>query len=165
MAQEQKLKPIILDSRVEEDVKDEILSFLYKIIFEPVINKIKEDSQIYFNSVEDLAMAIKAGKIFYSNGAFYGSFASKISKELIALGANYNKRTEGFMININSLPTQILSAIAQSKISFEMIQKGVLSQIDNLNFSNQLDQLDFTSSYNKAIKNIDGQFDEKLIVS
>lgn len=161
-----KVRPIVLDPQVEERVRRQIISTLFEMIFAPVIETITKDTQIYFNSIllngfNKLASAIRAGKVYYSDNVFYGSFSAGVSKELIELGAKYNKRLGGFAINMALLPFQIISAIASSKVNFEKMQKGVLSQIDNLNFEKKIDEFDFTPAYKEALDNVDKQFDEK----
>ena len=81
------LKPIVPRESYEMKVADQIVSALYAALFKPLFDILNVKVPKRVNSVQDIKDAIRAGRIFWQEGFFYGTFNSKIAASLRALGA------------------------------------------------------------------------------
>lgn len=94
-------------------IEQEIISSLYEMIYKPMFNilniKAKNDSNVIINALE-------RGDIIYIGDGFKArrKFSNILSKELIKLGAVYNKYSKVYMISKNLLSIDISRAIEQS---------------------------------------------------
>jgi SPP1 gp7 family putative phage head morphogenesis protein len=81
------------------------------------------------NSNDVLEEAINRGKIYYAKEGFRGAFTAKISRELLRLGAKWDKRQGSWKIPLSILPSHILSAIAQNKSKNTMAIEAMVSNL------------------------------------
>lgn len=107
------------------------------IIFKPILEVLKPVQKYYFNSENVIIEAIRSGQIQYINGKFYGKFNAKISKELVKLGAKYNKLTKTYDIEKSLLPLYVRDSIAYMSVFYADMAKKLNYVIDNIEF-NQL---------------------------
>ncbi len=107
------------------------------IIFRPILEVLKPIQKYYFNSENVIIEAIRSGQIQYINGKFYGKFNAKISKELVKLGAKYNKLTKTYDIEKQLLPLYVRDSIAYMSVFYADMAKKLNYVIDNIEF-NQL---------------------------
>ena len=107
------------------------------VIFRPILEVLKPVQKYYFNSENIIIEAIRSGQIQYINGKFYGKFDAQISKELVKLGAKYNKLTKTYDIERQLLPLGIKDSIAYMSVFYADMAKKLNYVIDNIEF-NQL---------------------------
>ncbi len=102
---EKLLKPLIDHPAYYERVEKEIVAFLKREMYLPILRaaSLKPDTLTLQNTRDDLLKAISSNTIQYVQGRFEGEFSSAISKQLKALGAEWDDR--GFW----SLPQSELS--------------------------------------------------------
>lgn len=149
------LKPIIQTPQQEKRLEDEVLKVFTKIIFKPIVNFLKNIKPELLNSIRTLEEAILSNKIYFENGIFRGSINAKISRELKKLGAVFDKRFDAWRIDKVFLPFRIQSAITQAEINFKTINEQLALVINNIDVDEGLNNIDFTSTYLKDIKEID----------
>ena len=94
-----------------------------------IIKPIRE----YYNSSSALVDAIMDHKIQYVNGMFVGKFNAKISKELVDLGAKFDKRKGGFVIDRMKLPSNVRHAVAVASLATMTMYKKVLQLLESFN--------------------------------
>lgn len=87
----------------------------------------------YYNSNNVLIEAIMSHRIQYVNDRFVGDFNAKISKELINIGAKYDKRSKSFVIARGRLPVDINHAVAVASLATATMYKKVLDFINSFN--------------------------------
>lgn len=103
-----------------ERIERVIRAVFRKEIYLPLIKELGEkQSELLKNSMNSLLDAIKSGRIEYYRGSFNGRWSSQISKELRALGAQWDRKTWTFKLPQSSLPIEIRMAISSSKSRFE----------------------------------------------
>lgn len=156
-----KARPIVATPAMQDPVRRKINNFFAATIFLPILQKIKETHKIYFNNISSpLQDALLSGRVQYAKRIFKGNFSAAISKQLISIGAKWDKRILAFRLEINKLPVAIQSAIAQATLNFETLNLAVVKEIDKIygQIDSKIEKLDFTFQYESAIENIDKQF-------
>lgn len=106
------LKPIKYKKAYEDLITKVIVSWQFKNIYEP-INKILNDDYV-INDLNILVQAIRAGFIYYQDGAFYSTrnrFSNEIALELEKLGAKFSKYRKAYIISPNKIPIELLGTI------------------------------------------------------
>lgn len=153
----QTLKPVILPKRIEDSFRIVLLDFFYDVLFDPLLDEI-DKLKIYYNNENPIRDALLSGAIEYSNGVFRGQFNIKISKAFDKLGINYDQRIKGFKKEINKLPPELQSAIAQSNLINKTINNNILAKVSTMRIDeNKLNKIDL--DYFKTIKEIDYHLD------
>lgn len=118
------LKPIRDFDRYSDPITDAIYARLFDMIFRPLysILEIKEENTNAMDS--QLKKALREGRVQYVDGYFFGAFSAAISRELIALGAKFNKIKKGFKLDPGLLPSDILGSIMDSRrVAREQLNK------------------------------------------
>lgn len=133
------LNPVLLNEqqilKVFRSIRDYLKDTYFNVIQD--IYKSKFNVNIRFNEVSnELLKAFKDNKLTYNNGFISGQFNSKLSKQLIDLGAIYNARKRVFEIDI--LPSELLNVVYNN-------------QNKTNSFVYDLD--DFTNEYLKNLEN------------
>lgn len=113
------LKPIIIPTREWEEIEKRILAYLYKLIYQPLLKDLGLTSKVLKNSLEDLKSALERGVITFSQGKFKGSFNSRISKELKALGATWDRGSQSWKILQKDLPSEVRISISINEARFQ----------------------------------------------
>lgn len=127
------LRPIRLRPKFYEDIEKETMKIFTKILFNPIVEIVKKYvSNNFKNSSDVISQALNDGVIQFSNGEFSGRFSAKISKELINMGAKFNREKKVFSINQRQLPPNIQSAIAVSSSRFQSMHDEIIYFLDSL---------------------------------
>lgn len=113
------LKPILIPTREWEEIEKRILAYLRKLIYQPLLKDLGLTSKILKNSLEDLKSALERGVITFSQGKFRGSFNSKISRELKALGATWDRGSRSWKILQKDLPSEVKISISINEARFQ----------------------------------------------
>jgi SPP1 gp7 family putative phage head morphogenesis protein len=119
MSEEIKLKPLINDERYYDFVERKIIKVLKTEIYLPLIKELGVGKSVLRNSRDDLLEAIRTGRIDFYRGQFNGRFNAKLSRELRALGARWDRKTGTFKIPQASLPYDVRYAISASESNFQ----------------------------------------------
>lgn len=138
------------DSDKDYEKIEKVLRDLFKTeIYLPLVRIIGAPARVLKNEADSLLKAIKDGRIEFYRGKFKGRFNASISKELRAIGAQWNRTTGTFKLPQSSLPIEVLNAISASHTNFQAKIAGIdrtLSQIlpeevaDKLQISKIFDQ-------------------------
>ncbi len=129
------LNPINYNDNIIESFQKDILTFLFRLIFKD-IKEILKDYNAFVNDIsnsqQSLIKAIQEGKITYTRTGFKsnfedGRFPISLTKTLKGYGAEFDKRTNLFIISSTKLPADIQQAINTSVI-------------DNVYFANKLNE-------------------------
>ena len=134
-------------------------------IFKPLFKEIGESPKTLKNSSNYLLKAITSGRITFYRGRFSGSFDSRISKDLRAMGANFDSKTGTYRIGLGDLTTEVKNAISLSASTFDKKLEAIdrkLSQIvpediaDEVTLSKMFDRTIFRAEkeFNQNVKNI-----------
>lgn len=112
------LKPI-KETRAEyEKIEARIKKAFLKIIYLPLLKELSLPKNKIRNAIEDLINSISEGRITYSRGGFRGKFDAKITKELKALGASWDRKTASFTLPLKKIPYEVKIAIQSADSLF-----------------------------------------------
>jgi len=107
------LQPIQANPKFAELLENSIAGFLNSILVIPLANIIGRTELT--NSKDVIEEAFRNGTIYYSGGEIKGRFNSRISRELIALGAVFLAKKGAYRINADQLTPQQRSSILLAK--------------------------------------------------
>ena len=159
------LPPVNLRLSDKDKIFKIISKYLDEIIYIPIYTAIKSKSKMVKNSLSSVRDAIFSGRIQYQAGEFSGNFNSKISKDLVTMGAKYNKIRSVYTIEYDKLPPIVQGAIETTKFKFENINKDISIILDNLqkNIDNLPIPLDkISSEYNELANYLDSKVEKSL---
>lgn len=127
-------------------IEKKLFSYLWDFFYKPMF-KIAKIKPIAQNENNIIIEALKNNEIIYKDGGFIATkkFSNKVAKELIKIGAIYDKYNKIYQINMNDLPDYILRYITQSQLiaAQKLTQiNQFLSDID-LNLDQYIDLMTF----------------------
>ena len=125
------LDPIWIDRTKFDDLEESIFELFQEQVYKPIIQLMRtRDKEFLQNAVTSpLTEALESGRITFNQGIFKGKFNSKISSELIRMGAKWNKKRNGFEILKTKLPDNILQSLNVADIKFNMLAKRIISRL------------------------------------
>lgn len=101
-----------------DEIEKAIKLLLKREIYEPLMKEFGA-SRTLRNAKEDLLESIKSGRIQFYRGVFKGRFNALISKELKALGAQWDRQTGTWKLSQTSLTQEVKTAIQASASTFQ----------------------------------------------
>ena len=111
-----KLKPVLDKDAYSASAQHIIEYTLWTEIFKPLLDILKGDNRE--NAVSgQFRRAIQKGDITYTGEFFFGKFNAAISRELISLGAKFNKVLKAYRIPLAKIPIDVRDLIAQGRIA------------------------------------------------
>ncbi len=105
------LHPIHDRKEYSDGVLSDALQQLWDIIFRPIFEILGMKSPARINSIADLKNALRAGRIFYQEGYFYGTFNAKVGLALRGLGADFNSVKKAYRLDISKIPMDLRTDI------------------------------------------------------
>lgn len=138
------LRPIIDKQKYSRVIFLTIWQCFANSLFDELVNIIKPIRE-YYNDSNVIIEAILQHKIQYVDGKFIGKFNAKISKELMDLGAKFDKRKSAFVIDKAKLPVNINHAIAVASLTTATMYKQVIQ------FLNSFDSTKFIANLNEEL--------------
>lgn len=131
------LRPIKYKKAYEKLIADKITNWLWENVFKGCLDIL--NSKTIYNDSSIIPEAIRLGKIYYQDGAFYsktGKFSNTIAKELETIGAKYSKYRNAYLIEKSKIPTEILWSIdlikAETSAKALLVQQFLTEQLSNL---------------------------------
>jgi|DEB0MinimDraft_6_1074348.scaffolds.fasta_scaffold01406_12 SPP1 gp7 family putative phage head morphogenesis protein len=155
---EKQLTPIKVNPKLDEELEKQILAFLSKEIFAPIVVEMKKSKNILFNARTTIESAIKSGRIQFADGIFKGDFNSSLAKEFRSLGMKFDKRIEGYRKEIGKLPISLQVAITQTDSAYVAMAENIIKSIESINYDEALAELNLSSAFDKVIKSVDKDF-------
>lgn len=126
------LKPVSVKRSHWQHVEAQINAIFDEVIYDPIRALLRRRDLELKNEASDLIEAINTEKIFYSEGAFYGTFSGKVSRALREIGAIYDGRKKAWVIAQFTLPADIQRALLQAQLRFQLFARDILSVIDTI---------------------------------
>jgi len=153
------LNPIFLSKKNIIFLNNEIIKYLYDILFNPLADIYRDEfkTNLKLNSINNLLLtALRNGEIYLKKNRVYGNFKNaRLVKELQKFGI-YNKRSKCFVLN--EIPMEFEEIQASNKLKL----KDVTARIDNFlhDFIENIEEaINFISiDYNSIINNYNRQF-------
>ena len=154
------LKPVILNTKNILDIEKQIAIYLKDVLFQPLadIYKLYSKSNIILNEISDeLKQALKSNKLYVKDNCIYGTFNSRITKQLEKLGGKYSSRSKCFKFEV--LPAEITDIVLRKKDEVKNIANKIdefLNDfIDNIEYSIAFMDIDLKptiKNYNKQLQ-------------
>ena len=126
------LEPLYLKSDYFDNIETEINRIFFEVIYAPILAAIKIPEREITNQGGITGDAIRSGRIYIKDNRVYGSFNSKISRDLRRIGASYNPASKTWTLPDN-VPPQIMQAAAVARQDYEIVKQSVLTAIDSIN--------------------------------
>lgn len=121
------LTPVRETPEFFEDIEREIIRVFKKWFYLPLLREF--DHRSLQNAAESLVQALLTGKVTFNLGVFSGSFSAKVSQDLRALGAKWDRKSSSFRLDKKSLPSDVLHAISSSSTQFERKIRRIVERL------------------------------------
>lgn len=124
--------------REEEDISRQVLDVFKVIIFGPAVAILKKNnaqaraSKILSNAARtSLLDAIRSGRVQYGDGVFSGKFSSAISNDILALGAEFDSRSNVYKINPARVPAWVTQEAAIYASTMKAMHDSIIKGLDD----------------------------------
>lgn len=112
------LRPIAHKDAYTVAIEEKVRAYFEETIFGPLremLEQAKVPDADRINAVTSaLRSALESARIWYADGAFYGSFSASISRELRGLGATFDARDSSFRFPQGKLPIDLQDVVFRS---------------------------------------------------
>ncbi len=158
------LLPAIRETPADFDECEERLKELFKReIYLPLLSLLKTSSTILnARPSSPLVLALRLGRITFSKGVFSGKFNAGISKDLLDLGARFDRRTSTFRINLKELPYDIQGLIYTSEFRFSEKIAEIDKKLAQILPEEIADKVKLTSIFDRNLWKVDQSFQESV---
>lgn len=126
------LQPIKETTEDFEKIERAIRKLFRDEVYLPLIKQLGGNRNTLQNANDALNGAIKSGRIQFYRGTFSGRFNASISRELKALGAQWDRKTRTFKLPQSSLPPETKTAIALSEARFQQQLASIDKQLKKI---------------------------------
>jgi SPP1 gp7 family putative phage head morphogenesis protein len=144
-----------------EEIEKKIVDLLTKEFYAPLLKIFKQEETIE-NSIEDLAHAIKTGKIYFYRGEFKGKLNAKLSIELKRLGAKWDRKHGSFRLPFNKLPIEIKTAIDTSASMFTKMSDKLEKKLSTILPEEIAEKLRIDALFSSVVYKIDKSIEKNL---
>lgn len=130
------------------DMQDQVLTAIWRIVFEQVVQAIKEVDPTTARIVKienaanphsSLEKAIQSGRVQYLSGVFSGDFSAQIAVEIRSMGGRYDKRMKVYFIDIKDVPSWVKAAAESFRSKAKVLHEEIERMLDET--ENRLDDL------------------------
>jgi SPP1 gp7 family putative phage head morphogenesis protein len=126
------LKSIHIKKEYYDFIETEMVQKLYNLIFKPIFEILNVKIPRRVNSPADIKNALRAGRIFWQEGYFYGEFNAVIGKALRDIGASFDSRKKAYALDINRIPLDMRTDLAIGKGLNRAKTDRVMKHLDSL---------------------------------
>lgn len=153
------LSPIILRPGYWTPVEKEINRIFAELIYKPMLRVLNQPNPELHNAAPGpLVSAISEGTVWYEDAQFHGHFNSAITRDLIALGASYNKKAKTWSLPLNRIGPQISMAQAHADNRYDALRRGLLTTLADINVDSIMEYQRTEQVYGEAIEWMDDDF-------
>lgn len=152
---------LIMKESYYKNIEKELEEYLYQTFYIPLLAII--ENPIYYNSTNDVIIALKKGTISFKDGEFKGKFNIKISKELSRF-AKFDKRSKSWKVeSMVKVPSDIKGAVSIVASENEQMQSEMNTLFDNLDdrFNQNIEPI-IQTSIGKTIDEMQVQLEQDL---
>lgn len=151
-----------IERQIRQHLKRQIYDPLVAILGESVYRR-TNNSLVYSNAKKPTVLdAIRTGQIQFHRGAFRGRFSAAISKELKALGAQWDQKTGTFKLPQSSLPGDLRQAISTSLAQFEQKLAAMDRHLAKIVPEELADQLKVAPHFDRTIFKVEQKFQRSV---
>lgn len=127
------LAPQRLRPQYHELIERSIERYLYTTIFLPIIKTIRESTtqRVILNAnIKLVEVALRTGKLQYTDGIFSGKWNAALGKELRDMGATYDWKSNVYRIDPKLIPPSLISVVLQSQEKAQRLHDDIKSRLD-----------------------------------
>lgn len=155
------LPPLILRDKYYLGIEKAINRVLLEKLYMPLASVVGKPREI-LNTGSVLYEAVVSGRIWYLDGAFHGSFNSRISKALEAIGATFNIRSKTFSLRRADVPAELSMAQANADSRYNALRRAMVQTLDDLDIDSITRNSAIPSDIRKAVDWMDVDFKKTL---
>ena len=158
------MKKIVLPAiddpiHIMDELDRKLRRYFYEHLYSPIakelgINKKSLKNELY----ESLSQAIASGKIEYHQGRLYGKFNSKLSKEIKALGGQFDNKSKTWKIPFGNLPPSIRHSIFVARTEVLQKTQRVVSHLDKVDAKAVSEKFKCEPQFVKMLSKVDTDF-------
>lgn len=152
------LQPIKESTEDYEAIEDKIRECLKRELYLPLIQILDAPREVLTNSKSYLTDAIRFGRVQFYRGTFTGRFNARISKELKALGARWDRQTGTWKLSQSSLPMDVRNAIHASAAHFERKIQQIDLKLSGISTGEITENLKLERHFDRALWKVDREF-------
>lgn len=123
MAKEKELKPVLAPEAPANRLRVEILKLLKMLLFDPLLAQLELAKDNAKSPKSKLLQVIKAGKLQYRDGQFYGKVDSSVSKEIKELGGTFVGANRRWQLSPDKLTTDLKKAVEAQRLERERLER------------------------------------------
>jgi SPP1 gp7 family putative phage head morphogenesis protein len=156
------LKPLRDNDKDFEVIEQKIRALFKREIYLPLIRELSDHSDVLLNAKSGLLEAIRTGRVQFYRGHFSGRFNATISKEIKALGAQWNRKTGTFIIPQSSLSYEVRNAISASFSQFQKKVNIIDRHLAQIVPEEIADKLKLSDHFDSTLWKVDRDFKSSL---
>ena len=104
---------------------------LYDLLFAPIFEILNVKAP-KVNSLSNIKQALRAGRIFWQDGYFYGQFNAVVGKSLRDLGATFSTRKKAYKLDLKDLPNDIRTDVVIGKGMNQAKTEKILKHLEEV---------------------------------
>lgn len=156
---EVELRPLRDNDKDYEAIEKKIRALWRSKIYLPLIRAIGEKSTVIKNTApQGLLDAIKSGRIQFFRGEFKGRFSAAISKDLRALGAQWDRSTRTYKLPQSALSIEVRNAISASESRFQQKVDDIDHKLAQILPEEIAGQLNISKNFDATLWKVDRDF-------
>lgn len=157
------LTPILDSSLDYEEIERRINRLFKQFIYWPLVKEIGEPGKTLTNArAQRLVDALKSGRIKFYRGSFTGRFSSSISREVKALGAQWDRKTRTWKLPQSSLTMDVRNAIAASESHFRAKLEKIDQKLSKIFPEEIADKLKISDHFDSTLWKTDRKINSTL---
>lgn len=156
------LPPIKETTEDYEEIEKCIIALFKTEIYLPLLREMGLGSKTLKNAPQDLADAIRSGRITFYRGEFRGRFSSAITRELKKIGAKWDRRQGSFKIQLSSLTPEIKHAIETSENRFLQTISRIDKKLREILPEEIADRLNISDRFDSVLWKVDKEFRKSI---
>ena len=122
-----------MKTKYYRNIEREINRLFYEVIYRPLIRVLEVPKKEIVNAGDTaLSKAITSGRVWYRDGSFHGKFNSSISRELVKIGAKYNKTTKAWVFG-GVMPVEVSMASAVAVLEYTRLTARTMTVLESVN--------------------------------
>ena len=125
------LAPIYDRAEYSAPAAREMVRQLYELIFRPVFDILNIKAP-RINSQADIRNALRAGRVFWQEGYFYGQFNSVVGRSLRALGAKFVPSKRAYKLDLADIPMDMRTDLVIGKGLNRSKTERILKHLDDV---------------------------------
>lgn len=156
------LEPIKESTEDYEAIERKIIELFKREVYFPLLKELGLKQKILRNSKSSLIDQLTYGRITFYRGTFSGRFSASSSKELKALGAQWDRKTRTWKIPQSSLPIDVRNAISASEAKFQKKISGIDQRLSKILPEEIAERLHVVPQFDASLWKVEKEFSKSV---